>query len=148
MGKRTKDDPLAVFERLVQAQNAHDLEAMLECFDPGYRSQQPAHPARAFTGADQVRKNWSALLTAIRDFRADVLRTAVNGETVWSEAHWSGTKADGSSLDEMIVTIFGIRDGRVVWGRLYGEEVEREGADIDETVRQIAGTGGNVPSHH
>ncbi|MEK6191569.1 MAG: nuclear transport factor 2 family protein [Chloroflexota bacterium] len=146
MEMRTKDDPLAVFERLVQAQNAHDLEAMLACFDPGYRSEQPAHPARTFTGTDQVRKNWAALLTAIRDFRADVLRTAVKGDTLWAEAHWSGTKADGSPLHEMIVTIFGLRDGRIVWGRLYGEEVEREGSDIDETVRRISGTGGDVPS--
>lgn len=143
METRTKDDALAVFERLVHAQNGHDLEAMLKCFDSGYRSEQPVHPARAFTGTDQVRKNWSALLAAIPDFRADVLRTAVNGDTVWSEAHWSGTKADGSSLDEMIVTIFGVRAGRVVWGRLYGEEVERDGADIDDTVRRMGGTGGD-----
>jgi ketosteroid isomerase-like protein len=142
---QTKSGPLAVFEQLVQAQNAHDLEAMLLCFDPGYRSDQPAHPARRFTGTDQVRKNWAALFGAIGDFRADVLRTAVNGDTVWSEAHWSGTKVDGSSLDEMIVTIFGVRDERVVWGRLYGEEVERQGPGIDETVRRLVGTGGDGP---
>lgn len=140
METQRTDDPLTLHERLVRAQNAHDLEGMLACFDPGYRSEQPAHPARAFTGTDQVRKNWSALLAAIPDFRADVLRTAVNGETLWTEAHWSGTKADGSPLDEMIVTIFGVRDGRIAWGRLYGEEVERDGTDIDETVRRIAGT--------
>lgn len=140
METQRTDDPLALHERLVRAQNAHDLEGMLACFDPGYRSEQPAHPARAFTGTDQVRKNWSALLAAIPDFRADVLRTAVNGETLWTEAHWSGTKADGSPLDEMIVTIFAVRDGRIAWGRLYGEEVERDGTDIDETVRRIAGT--------
>jgi ketosteroid isomerase-like protein len=143
MPPEPRDQPLAVFERLVRAQNAHDLEAMLECFDADYRSEQPIHPSRTFTGRDQVRKNWSALLTAITDFRAEVLRTAVDGETVWSEAHWSGTKADGSQLDEMIVTIFGVRDGHIAWGRLYGEEVEREGADIDETVRRVAGTGGD-----
>lgn len=140
METQRTDDPLTLHERLVRAQNAHDLEGMLACFDPGYRSEQPTHPARAFTGTDQVRKNWSALLAAIPDFRADVLRTAVNGETLWTEAHWSGTKADGSPLDEMIVTIFGVRDGRIAWGRLYGEEVERDGTDIDETVRRIAGT--------
>src|SRR5688572_23919292 len=108
MNTRT-DDPLAVYERLVDAQNAHDLDGMLGCFDPGYRSEQPAHPARTFTGTDQVRKNWSALLAAIPDFRAEVLRTAVSGDTVWAEARWTGTKADGSLLEEMIVTIFGLR---------------------------------------
>ena len=139
MNTRT-DDPLAVYERLVDAQNAHDLDAMLECFDLAYRSEQPAHPARTFTGTDQVRKNWSTLLAAIPDFRAEVLRTAVSGDTVWAEARWTGTKADGSPLEEMIVTIFGLREGRIIWGRLYGEEVEQDGPDIDETVRHIAGT--------
>jgi ketosteroid isomerase-like protein len=140
MDARSGAEPMQVFERLIEAQNAHDLGAMLDCFDPGYRSEQPVHPARAFTGSDQVRKNWSALLAAIQDFRSDVLRTALDGDTVWSEARWSGTKADGSPFEEMIVTIFGIRDGRIAWGRLYGDEVERQGADIDETVRRMAGT--------
>jgi ketosteroid isomerase-like protein len=140
MDASSSADPMEVFHRLVKAQNAHDLGAMLECFDPAYRSEQPVHPARAFTGSDQVRKNWSALLAAIRDFRSEVLRTAVDGDTVWSEARWTGTKADGSPFEEMVVTIFGIRDGRIAWGRLYGDEVERPGADIDETVRRMAGT--------
>jgi ketosteroid isomerase-like protein len=140
MDARSSAEPMEVFDRVVEAQNAHDLAAMLECFDPAYRSEQPVHPARAFTGSDQVRKNWSALLAAIQDFRSDVLRTAVQGDTVWSEARWSGTKADGSPFEEMIVTIFGIRDGRIAWARLYGDEVERTGADIDETVRRMAGT--------
>jgi ketosteroid isomerase-like protein len=140
MTSHTTDDPRTVFRRLTEAQNAHDLEGMLKTFVPDYRSEQPAHPRRAFTGTGQVRKNWSALLAAIPDFHADVLRTAVDGDTVWAEAHWSGTKADGSSLDEMVITIFGIRDGRIAWGRLYGLEIEREGGDIDETVRRLAGT--------
>jgi ketosteroid isomerase-like protein len=132
--------PLAVFERLVQAQNAHDVDRMVECFDPDYQSEQPVHPARTFVGTAQVRKNWTALLAGIPDFRAEVLRTAVDGNTVWSEARWSGTKADGAHFEEMIVTIFGVREGRVAWGRLYGDEVEREGADIDQTVKgMVAG---------
>lgn len=139
MTNARQPDPLAVLERLVRAQNAHDVDAMLDCFDPAYRSEQPIHPARAFTGSSQVRNNWSALLTGIRDFHADLIRTAVDGDTVWSEARWSGTKADGSTYDEMIVTIFGVSDGRIAWGRLYGDEVEREGADIDETVGRIVG---------
>ena len=140
MDTRMPEDPLAVYARLVDAQNAHDLDAMLECFDPAYKSEQPPHPARSFTGTDQVRKNWSALLAAVPDFRADVLRTAATADTVWAESRWSGTKADGSPLEEMIVIILGVAGGRIVWGRLYGEEVERDGPDIDETVRIIAGT--------
>jgi ketosteroid isomerase-like protein len=52
----------AVSERLVQAMNAHDLDAQVACFREDYRSEQPAHPARTFTGREQVRQNWSKLL--------------------------------------------------------------------------------------
>ena len=45
---------------------------MLDCFQPDYHSEQPLFPSRTFQGVDQVRANWSALLAAISDFRADV----------------------------------------------------------------------------
>lgn len=129
----------AVSERLSRAMNAHDLEAHVACFDEAYRSEQPVHPSRTFTGRDQVRKNWSGLFASIPDFRAEILRLAVVGDTEWAEWHWQGTKEDGAPLDERGVTIVGIRDGRIEWGRLYLEEVERAGADIEETVRRMAG---------
>lgn len=129
----------SVSERLARAMNAHDLEAHVACFDENYRSEQPVHPARAFTGREQVRKNWSGLFESIPDFRVEILRLAVVDDTEWAEWHWQGTKADGSPLDERGATIMGIRDGRIVWGRLYLEEIEQEGEDIEETVRRMAG---------
>jgi ketosteroid isomerase-like protein len=133
-------DPLSVLERLRDAQNAHDLDAMVDCFDENYRSEQPIHPARTFQGREQVRKNWSALLEAIPDFHAELLRSAVDGDTGWSEWRWTGTKVDGTPFEEALVIIAGIRDARIAWARLYGDEVEREGAGIDETVERMAGT--------
>ena len=62
---RLVGDPRAVIERLTAAQNAHDREGMLDCFQPDDRSEQPLIPARTFQGLDQVRANWSALLGAI-----------------------------------------------------------------------------------
>jgi hypothetical protein len=46
-----------VLERLGEPLNWHDLDAMLDCFDHDYRSEQPAHPNRGFGGKEQVRKN-------------------------------------------------------------------------------------------
>ena len=135
-------DPRAVIDRLAAAQNAHDLEGMLTCFHEDYSSEQPLHPARAFQGIDQVRANWSALLGAIPDFRAELLRSAVDGGTIFVEVHWTGTKADGTRLDERGVLVMGISDDRIAWGRLYVDEVEREGAAIDAAVRRMAGTDG------
>ena len=133
-------DPRAVLDRLTAAQNAHNLEAMLACFHEDYRSEQPLFPARTFQGIDQVRANWSALLEAIPDFHADIVRSAAEGDTVFVEIHWTGTKADGTPLEERGVIIMGIPDDRIAWGRLYADEVEREGADIDAVVRRMAGT--------
>ena len=108
-------------------------------FDARYRSEQPAHPTRGFGGRKQVEHNWSALFEGIPDFHAELLATATEGDTVWSEWHWTGTRANEATLDMRGVTLFEIKNGRIVSGRLYMEEVDQAGADIDETVRRLAG---------
>ena len=134
-------DSRALIDRLTAAQNAHDLAGMLACFHEDYRSEQPMYPARAFQGIDQVRANWSALLQGIPDFHAEIVRSAVDRDTVFVEIHWTGTKADGAPFEERGVLVMGIREERIAWGRLYAEEVEHEGADIDAVVRRMAGSG-------
>src|SRR3954449_11185362 len=86
---RPMGDPRAVMDRLTAAQNAHDLEALLACFHEDYRSEQPQFPARTFQGIGQVRANWSALLGAMPDFHAEVVRSAVDGDTVFAEVCWT-----------------------------------------------------------
>ena len=139
MGGAVQDHAGAVSERLAQAMNAHHLEAQLACFHDDYRSEQPAHPARTFTGRDQVRQNWSKLFESIPDFQAELLRLTVVGNEEWAEWIWQGTKEDGTPFEERGVSIFGIRAGRIAWARLYLEETEREGAGIAETVRRMTG---------
>jgi limonene-1,2-epoxide hydrolase len=138
MGAQAKANPAEVVERLQQAMNRHDLEAFVDCFDPDYRSEQPVHPNRGFGGREQVEKNWSALFEGIPDFHAELLATATEGDKVWSEWHWTGTRANEAPLDMRGVTLFGIETGRIVSGRLYMEEVEEAGGDIDEAVRRLA----------
>ena len=127
-----------VFERLHDAQNAHDLEAFLACFDSDYRSDQPVHPDRAFTGSEQVRRNWAAVFDGVPDFRAELVRSAQGEDATWQEWYWHGTRVDGTRLEMQGVTIFGVRDDRIVWGRLFMDEVDRSGAGIDRAVREIA----------
>ncbi len=129
--------PTPVLQRLQDAINRHDLEAFVACFAPDYRSEQPAHPARAFAGSEQVRKNWAGFFAAVPDLRAELLRSANQGDTVWAEWHWRGTGRDGTPLDMRGVTLFGVRDERIAWGRLYMEETEAAGADIDATMRNL-----------
>lgn len=130
--------PADVVERLRQAMNQHDLAGFLACIDQEYRSEQPVHPNRGFEGRQQVEKNWSALFEAMPDFHAELVATANDGDTVWAEWHWTGSRANESPLDMRGVTLFEIKRGRVVSGRLYMEEVEKVGGGIDETVRRLA----------
>ena len=127
-----------VFEQLVAAQNAHDLDALVSCFAVDYVSAQPVHPDRAFTGNAQVRRNWSAIFAAVPDFRATLIDAAVEGDTAWGEFEWHGTRTDGSALHSRGVIIATVRDGVLAAARLYMSDVEM-GAGIDAAVANMAG---------
>jgi hypothetical protein len=124
----------AVIERLREAINRHDPEAMLECFDPDYKSEQPAHPNRGFGGKAQVHKNWSSMFESFPDLEVEVLRQSAGADGVWSEWYWSA-----SGLQMAGVIIMGIEEDRISWARLYMEPVEKAGQDIDEAMKTITG---------
>ena len=125
-----------MIERMAEALNRHDLEAFVECFDPSYRSEQPAHPNRGFGGKAQVRKNWSGMFESFPDFEARLLRHTADEGVTWGEWRWTAT-----GLHMAGVTIMGTENDRIVWARLYMESVEENGQDIDEAVRTITGEG-------
>jgi hypothetical protein len=118
----------AILERLREAQNSHDLEAFVACFAPDYQSAQPIHPERAFQGAEQVHKNWTNIFQDVPDFRAELLRSAVENNTVWAEWHWFGTRRDGEKFSVRGVTIMGVQADLIMWGRLYMEPVQEASA--------------------
>ena len=131
--------PQAVAAALAGAMNAHDIDAFVSLFAPDYDSQQPVHPDRAFVGRDQVRVNWSAVFAGVPDFRAELVATAVEADTLWSEWRWRGTHEDGSRLDMVGVIVCGVNDGTLTWARLYIEPVEAGGQGIDAVVREMSG---------
>jgi len=131
------DPTFAVVERLRDAMNEHDLEALVDVFDQDFVSEAPAHPQRTFRGADQVRRNWQQIFAGVPDLRADLLDAVVEGDTVWSEWDWSGTRRDGSAHRMRGVTIQRVRDSRAVSVRFYMEPVEEGGPAAGEAVRRI-----------
>ena len=133
--------PREVIDRLQHAMNGRDLEAMLECFAPDYRSEQPAHPDRAFGGRDQVRENWGTLFSGVPDFQADLIRCTVDGDEAWTEWRMHGNRTDGTSLDMRGMAVFGVEAELITWGRLYLELVEEGGEGIEASVRREAGAG-------
>jgi limonene-1,2-epoxide hydrolase len=128
-----------LIERLADAMNQHDLDAAVALVHEDYRSEQPAHPGRAFVGRAQMRANWEAMFAGIPDFRAEILGSVQDGATTWTEWRWSGTRTDGLPVDVRGVTLFEIRDGSIVAGRLFMEDVELEATGIEEFVQSRSG---------
>jgi ketosteroid isomerase-like protein len=129
------DGPLDVVERLVLATNGHDLDALVECFAEGYANETPLHPARAFVGPAQVRRNWEQIFTFVPDVRAEILRAAVDGDTVWSEWEMRGTRRDGTAHLMRGCIVFGVAGGLIRWARFYLEPVDESDVTVDVAVR-------------
>ncbi len=121
---QTNSSPKGVFERMIEAANQHDLEAMLACFAPDFRSEQPFHPERNFVGQAGVRKNWSIFFTTIPDIQIEILGQVEEGDTVWAELHFHGTQTDGKKYMVRGVTLQGIQADQIIWTRLYIEPVQ------------------------
>ena len=121
---QTHLSPKLVFERMIQAANRHDLGAMVACFAPDYRSEQPLHPERDFTGQAGVRKNWSFFFTTVPEIQVDILNEVEEGDSVWAELHYHGTQTDGKKFNVRGVTLLGIQADQIIWGRLYIEPVQ------------------------
>jgi len=128
-----------VIDRLVVAMNAHDLDAVAGFIHQDYRSEQPAHPGRAFAGRAQMLANWEAMFAGIPDFHAEICRSVQDGETTWTEWRWSGTRSDGQAFEMRGVTLFEITGDQIVAGRLYLEDVEQDVVSIEQAVEGLSG---------
>ncbi len=130
--------PAAVLRRLQDATNAHDIEAIVACFAADYRNETPVHPARGFVGQEQVRRNWTQILTAVPDLCATVVASAVAGATVWSEWEQLGTRPDGTAHLMRGVIVFAVGEGVITSARFFLEPVDADGSGVDAAVeRQV-----------
>jgi ketosteroid isomerase-like protein len=134
--KMMATEPAAVVERLRQSTDDHDIEALVDCFTETYRNETPAHPDRGFVGREQVRANWERIFAGVPDIRADVLRTVVDGDVVWSEWEMGGTRRDGQPQLMRGVIIFGIAGAHIAWARFYLEPVDA-GDDVNAAVGRL-----------
>jgi ketosteroid isomerase-like protein len=113
--------PKVVFERMIQDVNRHDLEALVAWFAPDYRSEQPFHPERNFTGPEGVRNNWSFFFATIPDIQVEILNAVEEGDTIWAELHYHGIRTDGKQFEIRGVLLQGVQDNKIIWARLYIE---------------------------
>jgi SnoaL-like domain len=136
------DDVPAVVRRLQSAMNEHDPASVAACFAEEYRNETPVHPARGFTGRQQVHRNWTQILGAVPDLTAVLVRWATAPDTVWAEWDWSGNRASGGDLRMRGITVLGLDADRdvVQWARFYMEPVDDDPADVAATVRDTVGS--------
>ena len=123
-------------ERLRDATNRHDLDGLAACFAEDYENQTPVHPARGFHGRAQVRRNWEEIFAFVPDIRAEVMASAIDGDTAWTEWDMTGARRDGSPLHMRGVVIFGVRDDLAQWARFYLEPVDESSGTVDDARRQ------------
>jgi len=128
-----------VVERLAALMNKHDLERASALFHQDYRSEQPAHPGRAFIGRAQMQANWSAMFEGVPDFRSEIIRSVRDGDTTWTEWRWTGSHVDGQPFRMHGITVFEVQEDQIVAGRLFMEEVESTAVGIEDTVEQLSG---------
>jgi ketosteroid isomerase-like protein len=126
------DDPREVLERQERALNAHDLEALADCFAEDLHSEDIGHAAHTVEGREQLRRNWGLMLAQVPDLRVELRASAAEGDTVWGEWRIYGTRRDGSLLDLRGVSISKVEGGRIATSRRYltpldiGEETTAE----------------------
>lgn len=130
-----------LIERLRQAVDDHDLAALGACFAADFRNETPAHPDRGFTGQQQVQANWARIFAGVPDIAARVVRTAVDGDVVWSEWDMGGTRADGVAQRLRGVIIFGVSGDHFSGCRFYLEPVDAAADGVEAAIDRLAEPG-------
>jgi ketosteroid isomerase-like protein len=126
-----QDEMPTVLQRMSDAINAHDVDAITSCFTNDYKGKQPLHPEIAVilqrrgsaNGLAQVRENWTDLFAQVPDLRATLVATTIHDDLAWAEWHWQGTRTSGSALNLRGVSVAGLRNGIMAWARIYMEPI-------------------------
>jgi hypothetical protein len=139
-GTNASSAATAVIDRLLEATNNHDLDAISACFAVDFVNETPLHPARSFRGREQVRRNWQQILGGVPDLRAEILSQASAGGVLWTEWEMSGIRRDGNRHLMRGVMLFEVAGDAIARVRFYLEPVDESGIGIDVAVRQAVGS--------
>jgi ketosteroid isomerase-like protein len=123
--------------KLEDATNTRDVDRVVACFAEDYVNETPAHPARGFTGTEQVRSNWTQIFAAVPDHTAALVGSTQDGETVWTEWEMRGTRINGTRHCMRGVIVFTVRGSLASAARFYLEPVDDDHVDAEGAVRQL-----------
>jgi ketosteroid isomerase-like protein len=77
------------------------------------------------------------MIANVPDLRAELVGTAVDGDTVWGEWRIYGTRRDGELLDLRGVVISKVEDGRVSSSRRYLAPIDPGLQTVDDFFRGL-----------
>ena len=106
-----------VFEQIVSAYNAHDLDAVYGFLAPGYR--QFANGTLHATGPTETRAADSVLYDLVPDYRREVLDLFGDGDRAICRSRISGTITDGGAFALEVATVIRVESGQLVEAHLY-----------------------------
>ena len=113
-------DPKRLLERFHTALNTRDITNLVQLLQVDYEFFDPAHPERNTMGLEAARTAWNGIFTRYPGFRADLLRQAIEGNTIWSEWRWAGgPQGNENGFQQVGVIIFGVEQGLLAWARTY-----------------------------
>lgn len=119
-----------VIDRLVEAINSHDLDAIEACFAPAYSVTTPAHPGRSFTGRETVRRNWEGILAAHPTVRARAEPRVHSGNEIWAEWEYTSDVGEHGQFWFRGVAVTVISEGVIESARFYMEPVDTEDSPV------------------
>lgn len=126
-------------DRLVEAINSHDLDAIEACFAPNYSvttpahpATTPAHPARSFTGRENVRRNWERILAAHPTVQAKAEPQVHSGNEIWAEWEYTSETGEHGQFWFRGVAITVISGNVIESARFYMEPVDTEAGPMRE----------------
>jgi ketosteroid isomerase-like protein len=131
------DDIRELMERQERALNAHDVDALVDCFHEDLHSEDFGHPSASFEGREHLRRNWELMLAQVPDLKAELRGTAVEGDTVWGEWRIYGSRRDGKLVDLRGVAISTVRDGRIASSRRFLAPVDIGGESVEDYFQRL-----------
>lgn len=107
-------DPKRLLERIHTALNTRDLTNLLACLQVDYEQVYPAEKGKDTLGIEAARSAWEGIFHSSPHLQAELIRQAIDGNTIWTE--W---RFKGNGGDRVGVIIMGVEEGLVAWSRNY-----------------------------
>jgi ketosteroid isomerase-like protein len=114
-------------ERLADAFNAHDLDAVTSFFSDDCVLEMPRGPdpwGQRFAGREQVREGLGSRFAGIPDVHYGNARHFVAGDRACSEWLLTGTTTDGERVEVQGCDLFEHREGKITRKDSYWKIVE------------------------